>query len=390
MAKDVFGEAVFTLEADASKLTSGLKKAEQVTKTSTAKMAADMSRVSSAMNQTTAAAGNTAGALGLVSSSAAVMGGTLGGTVSQIAGVTAAVNSLTAGNVGVAASFKVVGASVKSALPILIPIALTIAALTAIWKSWTSATKIQTDAEEESLAITERLNKRIVERQKVTKLAVKALEDRIKLAKGAKASDLLAEGPVKQLQLELERIGRVAKHREVLAAVKKRRQDDEKRRQEELLNIEKQRVQEVERLAMAEFKARRAAGRARESGQAPAETAREARVAALTAAGAIRDTERSTRLMLQALTQLVTEGSISVATARSISGLAPGETAAGGITGGRVGGAVAASSFAGGAGVVSASPAVKMNKILETVAKQSKEQVDLLKVIAEKDGSPGP
>lgn len=366
---DVFGEAVFELEVNNKAFEADLRRAESVTRKSTTKMAADMSKVG-------AAATNVSGRLGVAGAAAGLVGGEAGAAISPLVGMATAVTGL--------------GVAFKTALPILIAVSAAIAAAAFVYKQFAAASKIASDAEEEAIAIQKRFREELVARQRAEKLAIKALEDRIRLAKGDKASDLLDEGPVKQLQLELERIGRVAKHREVLAAVKKRRQDDEKRRQEELLNIEKQRVQEVERLAMAEFKARRAAGRARESGQAPAETAREARVAALTAAGAIRDTERSTRLMLQALTQLVTEGSISVATARSISGLAPGETAAGGITGGRVGGAIAASSFAGGAGVVSASPAVKMNKILETVAKQSKEQVDLLKVIAEKDGSPGP
>lgn len=344
MAKDKFGEAVYTLEVNNKAYEAQLRKAEDATRTAATKMQGSLSKVSVA--STTASS-----KLGVAAASAGLLGGAAGAALGPIVGMASAVSGL--------------GLTLKTAIPLVAALAAGLAAATFVYRQFAAASKLAKDAEEERLEILERFNKRLLDRQNAENLAIKALEKRIRLAKGAKESEFLT-GPVKLLQLELERLERVKKREADRAASKKRFQEEEKRRLEGIASAEKRIADEAERLADAKRKERAASQLARETGRAPVETLAEAFKTVKFAAQQMEAANKSQKFMLLAVRELLRQNAITAQQAVAISGIQMGADQKAGA--GNVGGGIAASFFRGGrggAGVVSASPEAKANRIRE-------------------------
>lgn len=392
MAKDIFGEAVFRLEADNNALVRGMKTSEAVVTKSVNKMTTELARIPVAMQSVGTSATDTAGALNLVAASAGVAGGRIGSVISPVASLATVVNSLTASNIALGGSFKALGVFLLPFAPIFAAVTAAAGGLFLVYRKIAGASRILRESEEKLAAeekeLTARFDARRVASQKAEQVLIKGLEKRVALAKGAQESDFLTGRP-QQLQLELERLARVAKGEVDRATRKKQFQEEEKRRLERLVQIEKLRTMEAERLAKARRDEQHARQLARETGGASVTNRGEALKTVTFLAKSMEALALSARLIKQAVLQALQLRQITGAQALAITGLSLSPAASSSKSGGSVSGSLFRGR-AGGTGVIAEPQEVKANNLRKDLLAEAIKTNVKLGILAMKPQGIGP
>ncbi len=365
MATDEFGKAVFTLEVDKN-FPAQLKTAEVAADKSSSKMATSLSKVSTAstvagssLNKTSAAAASLGAAGAATGSSIAALAGQMvslaasGGLATvTLAGFVTVIGLLAAGFRRAAETSKMLKeaeeARAEQARENIILDLKQVAVLDKLRDAARQSFAVEFGGRSKSSFIDDAVLRNIEKRRENLLLIKRVQESSERLD--------IAGFAVKRSILDVV-TERLAKEREILKAKQAQDQIDKTQRRAGL-----------------------------RAGTTPARTLAEAETTIVAAVTALRANERSQRLQFAAMSTLLREGILTVNEAQKLSGLAFGPNAMGGVSGG----AVAAGAFTGGTGVVTASPAVKTNKLLENQLKVSKQQVELLKAIAANDGSMSP